>query len=112
MSWVEKNRKIDNRGGGGRLFGTREYTGLFTLTSDLFLEIIFKGTEQCGFCVMWFYPNSILFFIFKSIKSVSNSPYKCLIFSIFIFVWSFAYYYHMIKIVFYCMDNLTLSGEI
>ena len=26
MSWVEKNRKINNRG--GRLFGTREYSKL------------------------------------------------------------------------------------
>ena len=34
MSWVEKNRKINNRGGraggGGRLFGTREYKVLLS----------------------------------------------------------------------------------
>ena len=45
MSWVDKNRKINNRGGegggGGRLFGTREY--IFTFS---FRKIFQHGLSQ------------------------------------------------------------------
>ena len=43
MSWVEKNRKINNRGkGGGRLFGTREYVKDDFLQVFICAKIVFK----------------------------------------------------------------------
>ena len=46
MSWVDKNRKINNRGA-GRLFGTREY--IFTFS--------FRKIFQHGLCQLHLYSE-------------------------------------------------------
>ena len=54
MSWVEKNRKINNRGGGGggRLFGTREYG--FVLLGKKSLPLVETHCPVNCFCLLSF----------------------------------------------------------